>query len=60
MAVAHRIVVILYCMLKKDEPYQEYGEQIVEERLQEARKQRAVRELEKQGYTISLGESISA
>jgi transposase len=60
MAVAHRILIILYAMLKKEEEYQEYGEQIVEERLQEARKQRAVRELEKQGFTVILQEVASA
>jgi transposase len=60
MAVAHRILIILYAMLKKEEQYQEYGEQIVEERLQEARKQRAVRELEKQGFTVILQEVASA
>jgi transposase len=60
MAVAHRILIIIYHMLKDREPYHEYGEQAVDERLEEARKRRAIRQLETMGYQVQLQQAESA
>lgn len=60
LAVAHRIVVIIYHMLKKREPYREQGTQVAEERLEEARKRRAIRQLETMGYQVQLQQAESA
>ncbi len=60
MAVAHRILIIIYHLLKDRELYHEYGEQVVDERLEEARKRRAIRQLETMGYQVQLQQAESA
>lgn len=60
MAVAHRLAIIIYHMMKKREPYREEGPGIVDERLQEMRKRRAVQQLEHLGYEVSLQVTQSA
>lgn len=60
IALAHRILVILYNLCKDQQPYQEKGEQAVEERLQEARKQQALRQLRQLGYQVSLQQTECA
>ena len=54
MAVAHHLAIIIYHMIKKQEDYREEGPEIVDERLQEMRKRRAVQQLKDLGYDVSL------
>jgi transposase len=54
MAVAHRLAVIIYHMMKKQEPYREEGPGMVDERLQEMRKRRAIQQRKQLGYEVSL------
>jgi transposase len=54
VALAHRILVIVYHLLREKKPYQEYGESFASEREQEAMKRQAIRRLEKLGYQVSL------
>jgi transposase len=60
MALAHRILVIIYHLLKNQETYQEYGEQATDDRLEENRKRRAIRQLETMGYQVQLQHVESA
>jgi transposase len=54
VALAHRILVIVYHLLQEKKPYQEYGENSALEREQETMKRQAIRRLEKLGYQVSL------
>lgn len=60
VALAHRMLIILYHMATKGQPYQEYGEHVVQERVLVARKQRAIRQLECLGYQVALQQAESA
>ena len=54
MAIAHQLAIIIYHMIKKREAYREDGPEVADERLQEARKRRAVQQLKDLGYDVSL------
>jgi transposase len=56
IAVAHSILVIIYHILKEENPYHELGSTYFEEREHEAVKRRALRSLERLGYDVSLQE----
>jgi transposase len=57
VALAHRILVIVYHLLKKQEPYQERGEAYVQQREHEDLKLQAIRRLQRLGYEVSLEEA---
>ncbi len=57
VALAHRILMIVYHLLKKQEPYQERGEAYVQQREHEDLKRQAIRRLQRLGYEVSLEES---
>ena len=54
VAVAHSIVVIVYHVLTRKEPYRELGGDYFERRNPEARAKRLARQIEKLGYTVTL------
>ena len=54
VALAHRILVIIYHLLKEQQPYRELGPDHVEEKAHEASKNWAVRRLEQLGYQVTL------
>ncbi|GAC1360920.1 MAG: IS110 family transposase [Ktedonobacteraceae bacterium] len=54
VALAHRILVIIYHLLKEQQPYRELGPDVAEEKAREASKVRAVRRLEQMGYHVTL------
>lgn len=60
VALAHRILIILYHMATKGQAYQEYGEAAALQQVQETRKQRAIRQLERLGYQVDLQQAESA
>jgi transposase len=60
IALAHRILIIVYHLLKKKEPYHEYGEAYVQQQEQETIKLQAIRRLECLGYEVSLEASSIA
>ena len=53
MAVAHSIVVIIYHILARREPYHELGADYFEQQKPEAKAKRLVRQLEKLGYIVN-------
>jgi transposase len=57
VALAHRILLIIYHLLKEQEPYQERGEAYVQQREHEDLKLQAIRRLQRLGYEVSLAES---
>ncbi len=57
VALAHRILVIVYHLLKKQEPSQERGEAYVQQKEHEDLKLQAIRRLQRLGYEVSLEES---
>ena len=57
VALAHRILVIVYHLLKEQEPYQERGEAYVQQKEHEGLKLQAIRRLQGLGYEVSLEES---
>jgi hypothetical protein len=57
VALAHRILVIVYHLLKEQEPYQERGEAYVEQKEHEDLKLQAIRRLQRLGYEVSLEEA---
>jgi transposase len=59
VALAHRILVIVYHLLKEQQPYHEYGEAYVQEKEREAIKLQAIRRLQQLGYQVSLQASDS-
>lgn len=56
VAVAHSILVIIYHILKEEKTYHELGNTYFEEREHDAVKRRALRNLERLGYDVSLQE----
>jgi hypothetical protein len=57
VALAHRILVIIYHLLSEQEPYHERGEAVIQQSEHEAMKQQAVKRLQKLGYKVSLEEA---
>ncbi len=56
IAVAHSILVIIYHILKEEKTYQELGSAYFEERERDAVKRRALRNLERLGYEVTIQE----
>jgi hypothetical protein len=54
VALAHRMLVIIYHLLKDQQPYRELGPDQVEENANEAAKRWAIRRLEQLGYQVSV------
>jgi len=54
IAVGHSILKIAYCLLTKQQTYQDLGENYFDERDREGVKRRAVRRLEQLGYAVDL------
>jgi transposase len=54
IAVAHSIVVIIYHLLTRQEPYRELGSNYFDERKRDSVTNRLVRRLEKLGYQVAL------
>jgi transposase len=54
VALAHRLLVLIYALLKHQEPYQERGPDFAEEKAVEATKRWALRRLEQLGYQVTL------
>ena len=54
IAVAHSIVVIIYHLLTRDEPYQDLGGNYFDERKRDSVTNRLVHRLEKLGYDVAL------
>ncbi|HEY4034182.1 MAG TPA: IS110 family transposase [Ktedonobacteraceae bacterium] len=54
VALAHRILIIIYHLLKDHQPYQERGPEYLEEKQAEAAKRWAIRRLEHLGYEVTL------
>jgi len=54
VALAHRILVIIYHLLKEQQSYQELGPDHVDEKAIEVAKRRALRTLQQQGYDVTL------
>ena len=50
VALAHRMLIIIYHVLKDDEPFRELGEQYATEKERESSKRRALHRLEQLGY----------
>ena len=60
IAVAHSILIIIYHILKEEKTYQELGSTYFEERDHDAIKRRAIRNLERLGYQVTLQEGDDA
>ncbi len=54
VALAHRILVIIYHLLKEQQSYRELGPDHVDEKAAEVAKRRALRTLEQLGYDVTL------
>lgn len=54
VALAHRMLIIIYHLLKEGQPYRELGPDHVDEKAREASKTHAVRRLEQLGYQVTL------
>jgi len=54
VALAHRLLVLIYALLKHQHPYQERGPDFAEEKAVEATKRWALRRLEQLGYQVTL------
>jgi hypothetical protein len=54
VALAHRILVIIYHLLKDQQPYRELGPDYDQEQAAEAAKRWALRRLEQLGYQVTL------
>ena len=54
VAVARKLLVILYHILSTHEPYRELGADYHQRRTAQALQRRAVRQLESLGYTVTL------
>ncbi len=57
VALAHRILIIIYHVLKEQQAYQELGPAHVDEKAVEVAKRRALRTLEELGYEVTLQEA---
>lgn len=60
VALAHRILIIVFHMLHDNEPFRELGEQYSTEKERENSKRRALHRLEQLGYEVQLQEVVSA
>jgi transposase len=60
VALAHRILIIIYHLLKDHQPYRELGPDHVEEKAAEVAKRRALHTLGQLGYDVTLQESVVA
>lgn len=56
VAIAHAMLVIIYHMIKKGEPYRELGAKFVTEHEHGRKKNDLVKQLQKLGYSVSLTE----
>ena len=54
MAIAHRLLVIVYHLLTRKEDYKELGFQHFEKEKAEQKKKQAVKELEKLGFQVTI------
>ncbi len=54
VALAHRILVIIYHLLKEQQSYRELGPDHVNEKAAEVARRRALRTLEQLGYDVTL------
>jgi hypothetical protein len=54
VAVAHTILRLIYCVLTQQTPYHDLGVAYFDERDRQAVERRAVRRLERLGYTVTL------
>jgi len=54
VALAHRILVIMYHLLKEHQPYRELGPDHVDEKAAEMARRRALRTLAQLGYDLTL------
>ena len=54
VAVGHSILVIIYHVLRDQQPYNELGGNYFDERNRQATERRLVRRLEKLGYEVSV------
>jgi transposase len=57
VAVAHRMLIDIYYVLKTGEPYQDMGAEAVVERAAKRRERSMIRSLEKAGYTVAKVEA---
>lgn len=57
VAVAHRMLMDIYYVLKTGEPYQDIGAEVVVERAAKRRERSMIRSLEKAGYTVAKVEA---
>jgi transposase len=60
IAVAHSLLVVIYHVLNKREPYRELGNNYFDERDRQAVERRLVRRLQQLGYQVSLSQQIPA
>lgn len=60
VALAHRILIIIYRVLKEGQTFEEKGEQYATEKERESSKRRALRRLEQLGYQVHLEVAASA
>jgi len=60
VALAHRILIVVFHMLHDNEPFRELGEQYSTENERENSKRRAIHRLEQLGYDVQLQEAASA
>lgn len=60
IAVAHSILIIIYHILKEEKTYHDLGSTYFEEREHDAIKRRALRNLERLGYDVSLQQKEGA
>lgn len=54
IAIAHRMLIAIYHMIRNDKPYQELGAAIFDQRSAESKKQSLVKQLETLGYAVEL------
>lgn len=54
IAIAHRMLIAIYHMIRNDKPYQELGAAIFDQRSAESKKQSLVKQLENLGYAVEL------
>jgi len=60
VAVAHSILVIVYHVLKRNEPYSELGgDYFIERQNKDAYQRRLVKQLERMGYGVTLAEKVA-
>jgi transposase len=59
VAVGHSILIMIYYMLKRKEPYKELGPEYFEKRREISNVNRAVKKLEKLGYRVTIEKHIA-